>query len=261
MNAAVVLPVVADCVIAVASVGVAVGPASGFARSYVDRLERAGSGEAAGDCPTTEQDEQDERASALEVPIRSRGLLRALPQGLLAALLCATTLAWGLAHGAVLDTALALPVVALLGVASSVDAVCHRLPDRLLGPAALWLLTVMVVFTIGNMLGIAPMSEQSGRLGRAVVCALAVGAVVFVMWLIPASGMGLGDVKLCALLGLWLGYNAVEFAITGVVLGFVLAGFAAIGLMLTRRAGRKDMIAFGPYLAAGGWLAWLLAVV
>lgn len=254
---------------AAASVGMAVWPASGFARSYVDRLERAIRDEAArtgetdgevADAEGTPGTGENAWEHTHDVRIRSQGLLGRLPQGVLATALCAATLAWGLAHGAAVDTALALPVVALLGVAGSVDAVCHRLPNRLLGAAALWLVVAIAGRSLARLATIEPVQAALWPAGRAVLCALGVGAVVFMMWLIPASGMGLGDVKLCALLGLWLGYTAVEFAVTGVVVGFFIAGLVAIGLLVTRRAGRKDMLAFGPYLAVGGWLTWMLAV-
>ncbi|QHO91829.1 prepilin peptidase [Actinomyces sp. 432] len=250
VNAAAVLPVVAACLTAVASVGVAAWPASGFARAYVDGLERA----------VENQDEEGSAdAATATVRIRFRRLLDPLPQGALATILCTVTLVWGLGHGAVVDTALTIPVVALLGVAGSVDAVCHRLPDRLLGLAALWLLASMPALALGSAALGAPAAE-GWQARRAVLCALVVGAVALVVWLIRASRLGLGDVKLCALLGLWLGYTGVQHVVNGLMLSFVLAGLSAIGLVITGRTGLKDTIAFGPYLAAGGWLAWLLAV-
>jgi len=42
--------------------------------------------------------------------------------------------------------------------------------------------------------------------------------------------------------------------------GVVLAGLSAIVLMAARIVGRKQMIAMGPHLIVGAWLAWLLAV-
>ena len=72
--------------------------------------------------------------------------------------------------------------------------------------------------------------------------------------------MGLGDAKLCAVLGLWLGYfGGIETA-TGIILGFFVGGIVAIALMIGRLVGRKTLIAFGPYLAVGGWLSWMLTV-
>ena len=72
--------------------------------------------------------------------------------------------------------------------------------------------------------------------------------------------MGLGDAKLCAVLGLWLGYFGAVEAAMGIILGFFIGGVIAIVLMISRLAGRKTLIAFGPYLAIGGWLSWMRAV-
>ena len=46
----------------------------------------------------------------------------------------------------------------------------------------------------------------------------------------------------------------------GIILGFFIGGIIAIVLMISRLVGRKTPIAFGPYLALGGWLSWMLAV-
>ena len=46
----------------------------------------------------------------------------------------------------------------------------------------------------------------------------------------------------------------------GIILGFFIGGFIAVALMACRLADRKTLIAFGPYLSLGAWLAWMLAV-
>ena len=62
------------------------------------------------------------------------------------------------------------------------------------------------------------------------------------------EGMGLGDVKLGAMLGAFLGWKAVLFSLfAAVLLGGVVAS-----AMLARGGGRKDPIPFGPFLAVGG---------
>jgi leader peptidase (prepilin peptidase)/N-methyltransferase len=38
--------------------------------------------------------------------------------------------------------------------------------------------------------------------------------------------------------------------------GIMAGGVAAAVLLLTRRAGRKDAFAYGPYLALGAWLVY-----
>ena len=91
------------------------------------------------------------------------------------------------------------------------------------------------------------------------LCALGIGGAVLILALLP-SGLGMGDVKLCALTGLWLGPLGWGVALSGALAGVVLAGLSAIVLMAARVVGRKQMIAMGPHLIMGAWLAWLLAV-
>jgi leader peptidase (prepilin peptidase) / N-methyltransferase len=63
------------------------------------------------------------------------------------------------------------------------------------------------------------------------------------------EGMGGGDVKLGAMLGAFLGWKV---ALLSIFLAVLLGGFLALGLLASRRTGRKDPIPFGPFLAAGG---------
>jgi leader peptidase (prepilin peptidase) / N-methyltransferase len=65
------------------------------------------------------------------------------------------------------------------------------------------------------------------------------------------GGMGLGDVKLAAVIGLFLGYPWVGM---GLMLAFLAGGLAGALLILLRVVGRKDVIPFGPYLALGAAL-------
>lgn len=66
------------------------------------------------------------------------------------------------------------------------------------------------------------------------------------------SAMGLGDVKLAAFTGAFLG---PKYEIAALVLGVVIGGVLAIGLVLTRLKSRKDYMPFGPALAIGAALA------
>ena len=92
------------------------------------------------------------------------------------------------------------------------------------------------------------------------LCALAVGAIGLLLAFI-GSGLGLGDVKLGALIGLWLGWHGASILVASLCTGIILGGLAAILLLLPRRAGRKSSIAYGPYLIAGALMGWPLAVV
>jgi leader peptidase (prepilin peptidase)/N-methyltransferase len=79
-------------------------------------------------------------------------------------------------------------------------------------------------------------------------------AIIFVPAWITKGGIGGGDVKLGALMGLFLGFPAV-FA--GLFLGFVGGGLGALILLLTRVRGRRDAVPYAPFLAAGAWIALL----
>ncbi|MPW25123.1 prepilin peptidase [Alkalibaculum sp. M08DMB] len=60
------------------------------------------------------------------------------------------------------------------------------------------------------------------------------------------NGMGLGDVKLMAMLGLFLGW---ELALLSLFLSFILGGFLGVVLLITKVKGRKEPMPFGPWIA------------
>ncbi|MGH2621344.1 MAG: prepilin peptidase [Anaerolineales bacterium] len=77
--------------------------------------------------------------------------------------------------------------------------------------------------------------------------AAAFGLLLLIAWIYPA-GMGMGDVKLAAFIGLTVGHPQVWLAL---FLAFVSGGLISGGLVLAQVIGRKQPIAFGPFLAAG----------
>lgn len=88
--------------------------------------------------------------------------------------------------------------------------------------------------------------------------ALVGGAALFVFYLVLAlvypSGMGFGDVKLAALLGLYLGYLGWGPVIVGAFAAFLLGGIFSIVLLAAARATRKTGIPFGPWMLLGAWV-------
>ncbi|WP_264299737.1 prepilin peptidase [Nisaea sediminum] len=69
------------------------------------------------------------------------------------------------------------------------------------------------------------------------------------------DGLGLGDVKMIAALGAWVGIGALPLTIlmaSGGALA-VLAGTGIAGKSIARNA----RISFGPFLAVAGWIAWI----
>jgi leader peptidase (prepilin peptidase)/N-methyltransferase len=100
---------------------------------------------------------------------------------------------------------------------------------------------------------IAAPTDPSG-LAERFVAALSAGGVLFLVALAQPKGMGLGDVKLVATMGLFLGR-----AVAPALLVALLAG-SVVGLSLMARYGagaRKMAIPFGPFLAFGGIVGML----
>jgi leader peptidase (prepilin peptidase)/N-methyltransferase len=65
------------------------------------------------------------------------------------------------------------------------------------------------------------------------------------------DAMGMGDVKLMAPIGLFLGW---KLCITALALSVILGGLTSIVLMLLRIKKRKDTVAFGPFLVIGAFV-------
>lgn len=125
-----------------------------------------------------------------------------------------------------------------------IDIETLRLPDRLTLPS----------YPVGLVLLAIPADWSA--LGRAVLAAAITGGAAFLLALLaPGGGLGLGDVKLLGLLGLFLGWLGWGVLAVGVALGFALGAVAAAGMLASRRAGLRDHLAFGPWLIAGALVA------
>jgi leader peptidase (prepilin peptidase) / N-methyltransferase len=136
----------------------------------------------------------------------------------------------------------------LLGV---IDLREKLLPNRILLPG---------VVGTALLLGLAAALDGAwDALLRALLAAAISFAALLVMALIAPSGMGMGDVKLAALLGLvlgWLGWPAV---LLGFFLGFLLQAVVGLALLAVRRAGRRTELPFGPALLVGTFVAALVS--
>lgn len=72
--------------------------------------------------------------------------------------------------------------------------------------------------------------------------------------LIGQPALGLGDAKLAALGGAWLGLQGIAMAMMLAVLGGAVVGSMA---RLSGRLGAREPFPFGPFIATGIWLVWL----
>lgn len=111
------------------------------------------------------------------------------------------------------------------------------------------------ILLVGAVLcvAIAAPSDPAGLLERG-IAAVAAGGLLFAVALAYPRGMGLGDVKLTATMGLFLGA-----AVAPALLAALLTG-SLVGLALIWRHGseaRKMALPFGPFLALGGVVGML----
>lgn len=142
---------------------------------------------------------------------------------------------------------LAFLYLAAISVALAlIDLDTHKLPNKIVLPA----------YVVGGVL-LAASSLLSGDLDALVRAAIG-AAALFLAYLIMAfaypGGMGLGDVKLAGVLGLYLAWLGWGELLVGSFAAFVLGGVFSIILLLARRIGRKSGIPFGPWMLAGAWV-------
>ncbi len=181
-------------------------------------------------------------------PLAAASTARTVPTGLLAAgLLVGAALLVGLRPALVGLGWAACAAVVLAGC----DLLSHRLPDRVTAPAA-------VVVALAWGADAAVTGEWAAVLRAALAAAAALG-IGLALALVSPQGLGLGDVKLLGLLGLVLGRWGWEVLLAGVFLGLLLGAAVSVLLLVTRRAGWRTAIPFGPPLMAGAALALALA--
>lgn len=186
------------------------------------------------------------REDELDTPDRHHTwLLVVLP---LAALLVGRALTESHNAGVAFAYCACLPVLAAL---AAIDLDVHRLPNALtfpLVPAAV-LIAVVASAATGDWFAVL----------RAVLAGMALGATYLVLLLVSrgGAGLGLGDVKLAVGLGILLGWFSWSNVLSGTLIGFILGGLWATGLLVARRATRHTYIAFGPFMLGGTVIALL----
>lgn len=91
--------------------------------------------------------------------------------------------------------------------------------------------------------------NDPGELGENVAAAAIAGGVLFLIVMAYPRGMGMGDAKLVAMMGLFLG-KAVAPA---VLIGFLVGALVGVALIIRHGSeARKRAVPFGPFLALGG---------
>ncbi|HET6506302.1 MAG TPA: prepilin peptidase [Baekduia sp.] len=146
-------------------------------------------------------------------------------------------------HDHALKCALGLALVTFLVPIAVIDLDLKRIPNALTGPAAI------VAVVIGAILDPSFLPEQ-----------LIAGAAALTFFLVPAmlsrKGMGMGDVKLAAVLGLYLGRAVAPALFFALILGVVVGVAIIANQGMTE--GRRVKIPFGPFMAVGAVIAFFV---
>jgi leader peptidase (prepilin peptidase) / N-methyltransferase len=141
-----------------------------------------------------------------------------------------------LAHSSAAGIALGVTLVLLVVPAALIDLEHRIIPNRLTAAGA------VLALAIGLAL------DPAGEPERLIAGAAAGGFLLLAALAYP-GGMGMGDVKLAAVMGLFLGRDVAPAIFIALVSG-ALAG-AAIIARKGAREGRKTAVPFGPFLALG----------
>lgn len=140
------------------------------------------------------------------------------------------------------DRAFGLVLVVILIPVALIDFDERIIPNRITVPAA------VLAIVLGLVLKPSGVPEQ-------LIAGAAAGGFLLVFALVYPQGMGMGDVKLAAVMGLYLGRSVAVAIIIGTLAATIFG--AAVMARVGVKAGRKTAVPFGPFLALGSIVAVL----
>jgi leader peptidase (prepilin peptidase)/N-methyltransferase len=130
----------------------------------------------------------------------------------------------------------ALALTITLVAAAETDLEHRIIPNRLMATSAI---AAVVLWAI----------VDPGRLPENLIAGAAAGGFLLMAALVYPAGMGMGDVKLAGVMGLFLGASVAP----ALFVGFAAGALVGIAIVLARgTSARKQGVPFGPFLAFGG---------
>ena len=140
------------------------------------------------------------------------------------------------------ELALELPFAAMLIAVAGIDLEHRIVPNKILLPAAVW--------GVGVMAFVSPEA-----LPEALIAAASAFTFLLLAALAYPGGMGMGDVKLAGVMGLYLGLSVVP----AMLMAFLAGSLVGVAMLVRHgAAARKKAVPFAPFLALGS-VAGLLA--
>lgn len=130
-----------------------------------------------------------------------------------------------------------------------VDYRKHIIPNKVLG----YLLSVRFVIALCELI----YDFKTAKIELFSGCFACVGIIILLclMRLIVKEGIGFGDIKLFATMGLFFG---VKGAMSFIFMSFVVSFFVSIYMIISKRKNKKDQIAFAPSILVGTLLSVIL---
>ncbi|EOD00109.1 prepilin peptidase [Caldisalinibacter kiritimatiensis] len=128
----------------------------------------------------------------------------------------------------------------LLIVISTIDYHYKIIPDKL------------IIFGIICRLLLITLYNFKPNIINGTIGLLIGGGIFLVIAIITNGAMGGGDIKLMAMLGLWLGW---KYILLTTLLSFVIGAIISMLLLIFKVKSRKDFIPFGPFISIAAYIA------
>lgn len=141
-------------------------------------------------------------------------------------------------------------VISVLWVAAYFDKKSYRIPNKLilLGLTLRIVVLAAELFTTGTGIKGTVISE--------LIASAAMFVISLVCMLIAKNSLGMGDVKLFMIMGLFLG---VKGMMTAMLYSLIITFFVSVFMLITKKKNRKDYLPFAPSILVGTVLAFALS--
>ena len=143
-------------------------------------------------------------------------------------------------------------VLISVGVPLSImDIISRRLPNVL--TSALFVLSAIIISISGIV------DHASSRVISSFIDSLVLSISFLIVSFATRGGMGMGDVKLSAGIGLIAGFYGTQTLFLSTFLSFILGALVGVALLLLRKGNLKTTLPFGPFMIIGQLVAMWVA--
>ena len=151
-----------------------------------------------------------------------------------------------------IETAMVVILLITMAILAYTDYKGRKIPNRVLrASAACWLMLMAIALFADRDKAVILM--QKGIAG-----ALIAGGAFFLVYVIVRGKLGAGDVKMAALMGLYLGSDRIA---TALIAGVVISAVYSVIMIIAGKMTMKDGLPMAPFLFLGTIIALLYTIV